>query len=101
MVQLNIRELQAATAWDIDGTKLGEVSQVHLDPGSGQPTWVTVPLGLLNSREHFVPLRGAHMEGGDVYLEFARDEIADSPEISADTELSAEEEEELREFYGL
>ena len=34
-------------AWDADGEKLGNVSQVHLDGISRKPAWVTVGLGLL------------------------------------------------------
>ncbi|WP_243400554.1 PRC-barrel domain-containing protein [Arthrobacter sp. Bz4] len=55
MAQPDIHDLQEATAWDADGEKLGEVSQVHLDARTGEPAFVTVGLGLFNTREHFIP----------------------------------------------
>lgn len=101
MAQLDIHDLQEATAWDDDGEKLGEVSQVHLDARTGEPAWLTVPLGLFNTREHFIPLRGARVDGGDVYVAFSKDQIADSPDLTAESELTEEQEESLRDHYNL
>jgi hypothetical protein len=47
MAQAEINKLQAATAWDSKGKKLGDVNDVHLEKESGIPAWVTVSLGLL------------------------------------------------------
>lgn len=100
MAQLDIHVLQTATAWDRDGEKLGAVSQVHLDKVSGEAVWITVPLGLFNTREHFVPVAGARLDGENVYVAAAKDMIADSPDLSADSELTPAQEDLLREHYG-
>jgi hypothetical protein len=101
MAQLEINELQDATAWDSDGTKLGVVNEVHLERATGLPGWVTVSLGLLNTREHFVPLAGSRFEGGDLHLGWTRDVIGDAPEVTSDKKLSADEERMLGDYYGL
>ena len=101
MAQLDINDLQDATAWDSEGSKLGAVNEVHLERASGLPGWVTVTLGLLNTREHFVPLTGSRFEGGDLHLGWTRDQISDSPKVANDKELSADEERLLGDYYGL
>lgn len=101
MAQPDIHDLQEATAWDADGEKLGEVSQVHLDARTGEPAFVTVGLGLFNTREHFIPFDGARLDGGDLYLAYTKDKITDAPDLTADSELTDEQTAALREYYNL
>lgn len=96
---LNMEELQEATAWDASGEKLGNVTQVHLDGASRSPAWITVGLGLMNSREHFVPLAGARLDGGNLYVAVTKDKIKDSPDFKSVEGLTAEQESELRDYY--
>lgn len=99
MDPLGMEELQTAIAWDANGEKLGNVTQVHLDGISGRPAWITVGLGLLDSREHFVPLTGARLDGDNLYVAVSRDKIKDSPAFKSVEGLSAEQEDELRTYY--
>lgn len=99
MDSLEMEDLQTATAWDASGEKLGSVSQVHLDGLSGQPAWVTVGLGLLNTREHFVPLSGARLDGENLYVAVSKDAIKDSPDFTVEEGLTAEQEASLRDYY--
>lgn len=101
MEHLELEQLQAATAWDVDGEKLGNVTQVHLDPVSGEPAWVTVGLGLLNSRENFVPLAGSRLDGGNLYVAVSKDKIKDSPDFPVEEGLTADEETSLRSYYNV
>ncbi|WP_026544071.1 PRC-barrel domain-containing protein [Arthrobacter sp. 35/47] len=101
MDHLGMEELQTATAWDADGEKLGNVSQVHLDGISRKPAWVTVGLGLLNSREHFIPLAGARLDGDNLYVAVSGDKIKDAPDFTAEEGLTPEQETELRNYYGV
>lgn len=100
MEQLEMEQLQLATAWDVHGEKLGNVSQVHLDGISGRPAWITVGLGLLNSREHFIPLTGARLDGESLFVAVSKDQIKDAPDFKAEHGLSAQDEEELRTYYS-
>ncbi|MHA7246148.1 PRC-barrel domain-containing protein [Arthrobacter tecti] len=101
MERLELEQLQAATAWDVDGEKLGNVSQVHLDGVSGEPAWVTVGLGLLNSRENFVPLAGSRLDGDSLFVAVTKDAIKDSPDFSSEEGLTPENEDSLRTYYNL
>ncbi|WP_026549366.1 PRC-barrel domain containing protein [Arthrobacter sp. Br18] len=101
MEKLEVNELQEATAWDSEGMKLGEVNQVHLEKASGLPGWVTVSLGLLNTRKHYVPLAKARLEGADLHLGWTKEQIGDSPDAASDLELTGDEERALSEYYSL
>ncbi|MHA7276704.1 PRC-barrel domain-containing protein [Arthrobacter sp. HLT1-21] len=101
MAQPDIHDLQEATAWDADGEKLGQVSQVHLDAHTGEPIFVTVALGLFNTREHFIPFDGARLDGGDLHVAYTRDKITDAPDLTAESELTDEQTGSLREYYNL
>lgn len=101
MAQTEIEKLQAATAWDSNGKKLGDVNDVHLEKESGIPAWVTVSLGLLNSRKHFVPLANSRFEGDALHLAWTKSQIADAPSAASSAELSAEEESTLIDYYSL
>lgn len=101
MAQSEITRLQAATAWDSKGKKLGEVNQVHLEKHSGVPAWITVSLGLLNSRKHYVPLANSRFEGEDLHVAWTRDKITDAPSAQSDIELTPGEETALIDYYQL
>ena len=59
--EYGIHDLQDATVWDAADMKLGTVSQVAVD-AFGRPVWVSVPLGLMETREKSGG--GADAEGG-------------------------------------
>ncbi|KQO03445.1 hypothetical protein ASF21_03950 [Arthrobacter sp. Leaf234] len=101
MSQAEINKLQAAVAWDSKGKKLGDVNDVHLEKESGIPAWITVSLGLLNSRKHFVPLANSRFEGADLHLAWTKSEITDAPKSANSIELSPAEETALIDYYRL
>jgi hypothetical protein len=96
-------ELQDATMWDSSGHRLGLVGEVHRDNETGRLAWATVALGLMETRERFVPLTGARLEGSDVYVAYDHDTVRDSPTVGGEpgTPLTPEDEEELNRYYGL
>jgi hypothetical protein len=98
--QVDVHALQQATVWDNADRKLGVVGQVHQDPVTGTITWITVGLGLADSREKFVPINGARIEKHDVFVAYSHDTIKDSPSPAASDGLTPEEEAELRRYYG-
>lgn len=99
MENLELEQLQAATAWDVNGEKLGNVTQVHLDGASREPAWITVGLGLLNTRENFVPLAGSRLDGDNLYVAVSKDTIKDAPDFTVEEGLTAEQESSLRDYY--
>lgn len=102
--EFGIHDLQDATVWDAADTKLGKVSQVAVD-AFGRPVWVSVPLGLMETREKFVPLSGARLVQGaqvpDLHVAYSADTIKDAPDAERGNALNPAEEELLRRHYGL
>lgn len=94
-----VHELQGANVWAKDGERLGLVGQVHLDRATGQPEWITVALGLFETRQHFVPLAGAHRDEEDLFVNYSRQAVDESPQLDPDGALGPEEELLLTDYY--
>ncbi|HEY8583792.1 MAG TPA: PRC and DUF2382 domain-containing protein [Capillimicrobium sp.] len=83
-----------------DGEKIGTVEEIYLDRESGEPEWIAVKTGLFGSNHSFVPIEGASYADGAVSVPHGRDTVKDAPNVSADGELSPEEEGRLYQHYG-
>ncbi|MCF6745815.1 DUF2382 domain-containing protein [Blastococcus sp. KM273128] len=97
--QLN--QVVGTTAVDADGDKLGKVGEVYLDDETGRPEWATVQTGLFGTRETFVPLAGADLDGDTLRIPYGKDKVKGAPNVDADGHLSPQEETELYRYYGL
>ena len=84
-----------------DGGKIGGIGQIYLDDATGDPTWVTAKTGLFGTKESFVPLEGARVQGDDVVVGYDKDRVKDAPRVDPDGSLSPEEEDSLYNYYGL
>lgn len=84
-----------------DGDRVGSIGVVYLDDADERPTWVTVHTGLFGTRESFVPLEGASVQGQKLVVAYPRDLIKHAPSIDRDGHLGPEEEAELYRHYGL
>ena len=90
-----------ASVYTTDGEKVGKVGQIYLDDETNEPEWVTVATGLFGTRESFVPLADARLEGDRVVVPYGKDKIKDAPQIDAETgQISREEEGQLYRYYG-
>ena len=84
-----------------DGEKIGKVGQIYLDDETNEPEWVTVTTGLFGTRESFVPLADAQLDGDRVVVPFDKNKIKDAPQIDSDSgQISPEEEGQLYRYYG-
>jgi uncharacterized protein (TIGR02271 family) len=90
-----------ATAYDRNGDKIGTVGAVYYDDATNQPTWVTVNTGFFGTREAFVPIQGAEINGGRVILGYDNSTVKSAPHIAEDGHLSPEEEQQLYRYYGI
>lgn len=86
---------------DINGEKVGGVVHVYTDDETGQPNWVTVRVGLFGSRELFVSLQRALLEGEDVVVPYTKEHIQGAPRILPDRHLGSAEEDRLSQHYRL
>lgn len=101
MKNFDIDAIQNGTVYDQDGDKVGSVGQVYLDDASGQPNWVTVNTGLFGTKETFVPLDRATVEGDDIRVPYTKDMIKDAPNIDSDGHIDEGQEAELYRYYQL
>ncbi len=102
MITVNeINQLANADVYGTDGSKIGSAGQVYLDDQSGAPEWIAVRTGLFGTRQSFVPLNQASFNGGRVEVPFDKARVKGAPQIEADGDLTAAEEDELYRYYGL
>lgn len=101
MVNRNIQDLTRATAYDMNGDKLGSVKQVYVNDATGQPDFVEVGHGLFGMSSSLVPLRGHQLTGEELRLSFTKDRIQDAPDIDDDAHLTDEDQAVIYRHYGL
>ena len=86
---------------DREDNKIGRVSQIYLDEGTGRPEWLAINTGLFKTRSSFVPLGDAAVEGDQLKVPFDKAAVKDAPQVDGeDGYLSADEEEHLYRYYG-
>jgi len=92
-------QLVGAPVIDSGGRGVGTVEQVFRDDVDGTPSWARIrsAKGL-----HFVPLAGGKVTGtGGLIVAFDEGKILSEPDVSVDRHMSVEQEEELRQYFGL
>jgi sporulation protein YlmC with PRC-barrel domain len=99
--QASVPSLMGSTVRDSAGEKIGKVGQVYLDDTTGQPEWVTVRTGLFGTKESFVPLAAARVEGDELVVDIPKGRVHEAPKIDEDGHLSEEQENELYSYYGV
>lgn len=97
-----IRAMYGFSVVDAEGSELGDVEQVYLDDGSGEPSWVSyLDTRLLGSdREVFVPLRDATIEGSTIRSAHSRETLENAPTVGGSGQLGAAEEDRLDAHFG-
>ena len=76
-------------AYDADGDKVGEITDIYYDDATGRPEWVAVKTGLFGMKRTFVPIHGSQPYGeGDLRLAFDKDMIKDAPRVDPEGHLS-------------
>ena len=97
-----LSSVMGADVYGSDGDKVGKVGQVFLDDVTGKPEWVTVQTGLFGTKETFVPIESADLDGDRLQVPFSKDKIKDAPGVDADQgHLSPDEERTLYDYYGI
>jgi hypothetical protein len=90
------------TAYDRTHKKLGRVGQVFIDDETGAPEWITVQTGMFGTKETFVPLQPAELQGDEVVVPFEQERIKDAPKVETEAgHLTPSEEARLYDYYGM
>ena len=101
ITEREISTVIGSTAVDSDGDKIGSVSEVYLDDQSGRPEWATVKTGMFGTKETFIPLAQAQLNGETLRFPYDKSMVKDAPRIEAEGHLSPAEESELYRYYGI
>lgn len=96
-----IEDLANATAYDVDGEKIGGVKDVYVNDTTGQPDFVSVSHGLFGGGDSIVPLRGHTLRDGELHLAFPKDRIENAPELDENGHLTTEDQDAFYRHYGL
>ncbi|GAB3073037.1 PRC and DUF2382 domain-containing protein [Corynebacterium aquatimens] len=96
-----IEDLANATAYDVNGEKVGSVKDVYVNDTTGQPDFISVNHGLFGSGESIVPLRGHSLTDGDLHLAFPKERIEDAPDLDENGHLTNADQEAFYRHYGL
>lgn len=86
---------------DAHGNPIGELKNAYVDDQTSELSFITVKTGWFGTRESFVPVRDASMQGEDVKVPYEKEQVKDAPTVSDDGFISKEEERELFAHYQL
>jgi hypothetical protein len=97
----NLADWRGQDVVDIDGEKLGSLEHVLYDVEVDEPAFIAVKSGTLGKRLTLVPLTRA--TAGRTYVRVAGGKAGfkDAPSFQPGTELSAEDEERVYEYFKL
>lgn len=93
-----LRLFQAAVVGP-DAERIGRVGQVYLDDRTQEPNWVTVKTGLFGTKELFIPLDQATLEGKHLVVPYSKATVIAAPRTEIDQNLSPAEEDDLYDYY--
>ncbi len=87
---------------DANGERIGTIDDMYVDTDTGKPEWALVTTGEYGTEGSFVPIRDAVAVGDeDVRVPLSREKIHGAARIQPGEELSADQEDELYDHYGL
>jgi uncharacterized protein (TIGR02271 family) len=85
---------QGCTLKDRNGDEIGTIDALYVDQQTDKPEWALVD-------SSFVPLAGASPQGDEVVANVELQQVKDAPRVSADEDISEEQEAELFRHYGV
>lgn len=94
-----LTSLFEAAVYGPGGERIGKVGQVYIDDQTQDPNWVTVKMGLFGTKEHFVPLDEAVLDGRRLVVPYSKELVASAPGTEIDQNLSPSEEDALYAYY--
>lgn len=99
------RRLERYVGYDVvdrNGSKIGTLDCLWSDP-SGEPAYVGVKTGWFMGKTHVVPAEAVQVSENSsrVRLPYEEQRVKDAPTLDADSEVTFDKEQEIRNFYGL
>ena len=94
-----INSLFDADVVDSNGSRIGTVKHVYVDPDGGQPLFAGVTTGWFGRSESFVPLRDADFDGETLRVQHDKDTVKHAPRIDADGVLTDDDIDRIQDYY--
>ena len=94
-------EIEGEDVFDQEEIKIGKVKQVY--ESGGEPMWACIEasFGLGSKRTLFVPIARLKQEGDQLRIPYSKNHLAETPEVEVDGELSADDDTNLRDHFGI
>lgn len=98
----DIRDWQDRTVVDKDGSKIGVLEGLYYDTASQLPTFASVQVGIVGRHKlTFVPIEGAKVSPDHLRVLVDKKTVKAALTIDTDGALTAAQEPELYEHYGI
>ena len=94
-----ISHLIGETVLDVDGDKVGKVTEIAFRPDTEVPEWLVVKTSLFG-RWRLVPLGGAEELGDTLRVPYARDTVLHAPVPEIPVTLAPSERDALLDHYA-
>lgn len=94
-------KLEGRTVVSADGETLGRFEDAYVDHETHQAEWALVTADALGRTQFLVPLRDAEVAKETVTVAYSAQAVRSQPVIDAEGEITAEEEADLYEHYGM
>jgi len=101
MVHANLADWRGKDLLDRDGVKIGKLEDVYVDTETDVDEFGTVKEGLIGRHLTFVPLRDATLSPEFVKATVSKAEVKDAPNLTADGDITAMDEEGIYRHYGV
>lgn len=88
---------------DSQNNKIGTVDNIWEDSSTAEPAFIGAKTGWLGSRIYVIPVEGAKVDAVNraVRVAYNEDRIKNAPHLSADADLTPDEENIIYQYYGL
>jgi sporulation protein YlmC with PRC-barrel domain len=97
----NLSDWRGKQLLDRDGDKIGKLEDVYVDTETDAAQFGTVKEGLLSKHLTFVPLVDATTSPDHLQVTVSKEQVKAAPNIDTDAELTAGEEAQLYDHFGM
>src|SRR5690349_14693288 len=85
-----------------NGEKIGKISSIYVETGTGEPEWVGVSVGgLFGGKTAFAPVAQVLRQGDDAVVVWDKRHLKNAPRPQTEGVMSPQEAHRLRGYYGM
>lgn len=96
-----VEQYVGATAYDVDGEKIGKINKLFVDGRTREPKWASVRTGFLGRSRAILPLAGSRRGDGAVTVAVAKAAVKKAPGVQTEEGVTVAEALRLSRHYRL